>query len=1160
MSIVSSFAQTTQPTVIANFGVEADLYANFRQAGTFTAAGTDDWFFRTIYPGVGRNVIDTTGAAALRAFYQNTANNRNISFTRRMSTPLYTVVNNRLWLDAVYARDNTKTDSTSFATSNKNGDNPANWTSGVTQVTPKNDIIDSYVHARRDGTTVNDPLWLVGGVVTDGTTGASYFDFELFQTRLTRVGNAFTGEGPDAGHTAWLFSSTGAVTRPGDLIVAASFDNTGLTQLDVRIWISQTDFNRLTTTTQPQAFSLTGAYDKPNPNATFGYASIVPRTSGTVFYTGFVNTAVTPAAPWGYYGQANNYVTDYQPNQLLEFSLNLSALGVDPSTIPGRNACEPAFQRFMSKTRSSGSFTSALKDFVGPFDFIGFPSAVTDFGPPTLAVCANEFPYVLTAQSIITGEANILLYNTFSTDGGIITGTQGNQITVATPGTYITQGRIYPGCNVLSADTIVLTSTPIPIINAVASQSVCNGSPTAAVTFTGSQVGTVYNWTNSNPSIGLAASGTGNIPSFTATNIGTTTQTAVVTVTPVFNGCSGTPTSFTYTVFPSPTVNSVNNQTVCSGATVPTIVFSSPTAGATFSYTSSTNVGFGTTGTGNIASFVASNTTTAPITTTVTVRATANGCQGPARTFTITVNPAPTVNAVSSVTYCAGTVAPAISFSSPTSGATFSYTSSVNVGFGTGGTGSIPSFTATNTGSSPLVATVSVQATANGCAGPVQTFTVTVNPIPSVSTVNNATYCAGAAVSGIPLNSPTPGATFSYTSTTNIGFGTTGSGVTSIPAFTATNAGTTPVSTTVTVRATLGSCTGPATTFVLTVNPSPTVNAVSSVTYCAGASAPAINFSSTTTGATFSYTSSVNVGFATNGTSIPAFTATNTGSTPLVSTVTVQATANGCPGPVQSFSITVNPSPTVSNINSLTYCNGAAAPAIPFTSATPGAVFSYTATNNVGFATIGTNVTSIPAFTATNAGSTPVVSTVTVQATANGCAGPTQTFTITVNPTPTVNTVSSVTYCSGASAPAIVFGSPTAGAVFSYTSSVNVGFGTSGTGNIGAFTATNTGSTPVVATVSVQAIANGCAGPVQTFSVTVNPSPAVNTVSSVTYCNGAAAPAIVFGSPTAGATFSYTSSTNVGFATTGTGNIGAFTATNTTSAPVTATVTVVATA
>ena len=62
---------------------------------------------------------------------------------------------------------------------------------------------------------------------------------------------------------------------------------------------------------------------------------------------------------------------------------------------------------------------------------------------------------------------------------------------------------------------------------------------------------TVFNWTNDTPSIGLAASGTGSIPSFTAVNTGSTPMVATITVTPTIDGCAGTPVQFTITVNPT---------------------------------------------------------------------------------------------------------------------------------------------------------------------------------------------------------------------------------------------------------------------------------------------------------------------------------------------------------------------------------------------------------------------------------------------------------------------------------------------------------------------------------------------------------------------------------------------------------------------------------
>jgi gliding motility-associated-like protein len=62
-------------------------------------------------------------------------------------------------------------------------------------------------------------------------------------------------------------------------------------------------------------------------------------------------------------------------------------------------------------------------------------------------------------------------------------------------------------------------------------QTLSNGGATTAVTFTGSSC--TYNWVNNNASIGLAASGTGNIASFKAVNTGSSPITATITATPV---------------------------------------------------------------------------------------------------------------------------------------------------------------------------------------------------------------------------------------------------------------------------------------------------------------------------------------------------------------------------------------------------------------------------------------------------------------------------------------------------------------------------------------------------------------------------------------------------------------------------------------------------
>jgi len=102
----------------------------------------------------------------------------------------------------------------------------------------------------------------------------------------------------------------------------------------------------------------------------------------------------------------------------------------------------------------------------------------------------------------------------------------------------------------LSSVTLDVTITPIPTVDSESDTTVTDGTIIPGNSFFGTPAGVNFNWTNSNTTIGLSASGTGNIPSFTATNKGNSNSTATITVTPVFNGCAGTERNYIVTVIP----------------------------------------------------------------------------------------------------------------------------------------------------------------------------------------------------------------------------------------------------------------------------------------------------------------------------------------------------------------------------------------------------------------------------------------------------------------------------------------------------------------------------------------------------------------------------------------------------------------------------------
>ena len=112
-------------------------------------------------------------------------------------------------------------------------------------------------------------------------------------------------------------------------------------------------------------------------------------------------------------------------------------------------------------------------------------------------------------------------------------------LTASATGVYVVTVTDANTCT--GTDAISITVNPLPDVNVPSNQSVCVNTSTSAITFTGSLGGTTYDWTNNDPSIGLAASGTGDIAAFTGLNATNAPVTATITVTPTSSGTQLTP-------------------------------------------------------------------------------------------------------------------------------------------------------------------------------------------------------------------------------------------------------------------------------------------------------------------------------------------------------------------------------------------------------------------------------------------------------------------------------------------------------------------------------------------------------------------------------------------------------------------------------------------
>jgi hypothetical protein len=199
----------------------------------------------------------------------------------------------------------------------------------------------------------------------------------------------------------------------------------------------------------------------------------------------------------------------------------------------------------------------------------------------------------------------------------------------------------FNGCTGAS-QTVTVIVKPVPNAHGQNNVTLCDSTTSPEFFLNGDVPNTVFSWTNNQPGIGLAASGTGDILPALINISGNQNVVITITVTPSLNGCIGANESHTITVLGNPTVNPVNDLNLCNELGSGSINFSG--TGTTYNWANTNvSIGLAATGTGNISSFIPTNTSSFPIVATVNVTPvfTANGttCFGASESFNITVNP-----------------------------------------------------------------------------------------------------------------------------------------------------------------------------------------------------------------------------------------------------------------------------------------------------------------------------------------------------------------------------------------------------------------------------------------------------------------------------------------------------------------------------------------
>ena len=884
--------------------------------------------------------------------------------------------------------------------------------------------------------------------------------------------------------------------------------------------------------------------------------------SGTVYTWAASNTAIGVAS--GSTGNLLPFITTNTTNAPIQ-----SIITVTPSYQFGGTLCTGSSQSFTITINP----TPTVDAFANQGLCLGESSSPINFSS-AFGVNGTQFNWTNSNTGIglqAVGTGPIGSFTAMNTSNNPVNAT----ITV-TP--QLTSGGIQ--CQG-AAQTAVITVNPIPTVNDPLDQVICNGSPSNGIIFNGLVSGTIYNWSNSNTTIGLGSIAIGNIPSFTGENSGTSPVTGTITITPSFTNasttCFGSPQTMTISVNPTPSVTDPQDITSCNGGTIATIDFQG--TGTQYTWTNSLpSIGLTASGTGTISSFTALNTTANPITATVSVQPNylnaGLNCPGAIQSFLITVNPSPEVNfSLPNQTICSQTLSNGVTISSPTSNATITW-NIPNPPLGitgltvTNGTTNIPPMTLGNTTSNPITINVFASASTPGalaCPGAGSLYTITVNPIPQLLDPIDQVVCSGASTVAVTFNGS--GTSYNWTnSSTTIGL--TSSGIGAVPAFVAQNNTSGVVTSTVTVTPfyfnNSVNCPGPNQTYTYTVNYIPTVNAISDFTICNGEVANPVTFGGT--GTTYNWTNNnPAIGLVANGIGgIPAFQGTNSSTTAITGSVSVTPIFENqnvsCQGSIDQVLITVNPTPTVNDPLDQVICNSTTTATVNFT----GTGTSYVWTNsNTGIGLGANGIGNINAFNALNSSAIPITSTVIVTPQFTGtnltCPGPPQTFTYAINPTPTVDNPLDQVVCNGETTQLISVNGT--GTSYAWVNNVpSIGLPASGTGNVSSFLASNPNSTPLIVTITLTPIFTGssvsCVGPTQDVQFTINPTPSLVDPSDQVVCNGSVTTGVNF----SGNGTSYTwinSNPSIGLAASGTGNIAPFTALNNSNSPITATITVI---
>ncbi|WP_433764988.1 T9SS sorting signal type C domain-containing protein [Flavobacterium ginsenosidimutans] len=867
--------------------------------------------------------------------------------------------------------------------------------------------------------------------------------------------------------------------------------------------------------------TYTVSYHRSNPSANNLTATMVVTTAGSGSFTatGFTNI-----------GNSNivvNTLTSVDCTSSIGMSTQIS-ISAQPTITLGATTAVCASTSAQSTTLPYSAVTNAPTNYsitwsASPANsFAAVTNATLPSSPINIAIPAGTAAGTYTGSLTVSNVACVSTVNNFTV--------------VVNPLPTITLGATTAVCTSASAQ-----STTLPY------SATTNSPTTYSITWNASPTNTFAAVTNATlPSSPI------NIPIPAGTAAGTYTGNLTVRNA---NGCVSAVNNFTVVVNPLPTIT-LGTAAVCFNASAQT---------ANLSYSSTTNSPTTYSITWNASpanSFVAvtnATLTSSPISIAVpaatpvgtytgalTVR-NANGCVSATNSFTVTVNALPTITLGTAGAVCSSTSAQTTNL---TYSATTNSPTTYSIVWNASPTNSFATVTDATLTASPISIAVPANTAAgtytgtltvknaNGCVSAGNNFTVTVNPLPTITLGTAGAVCFNSSAQTTNLtysataNSPTNYSITWNASPTNTFAAVADAALTASPISIAVPAGTAAGTYTgnLTVRNANG-CISAVNNFTVTVNPPPTITLGTAGAVCLSTSAQTTNLTySATTNSPTTYSITWNAS-PTNSfaavtdaaltaspisISVPANTAAGT----YTGTLTVK-NANGCVSGGNSFTVTVNPLPTITLGTAGAVCSSSSAQTTNLTySATTNTPTTYTITWNASptnsFATVtNATLTASPISIAVPAGTAAGTYTgnLTVR-NVNGCISAVNNFTVTVNPTPTITLGTAGSVCSSSSAQTTNL---TYSATTNSPTTYSIVWNASPTNSFATITDATLTASPISISVPANTAvgtytgtltvknASGCVSAANNFTVTVNPTPTITLGTAGAVCSSSSA-------------------------------------------------------